>query len=102
MRPPIALRAALLAAALAPALSGASGCALLPGRHRSGAREVLDLNRAPLRKIERLPGITPSMAKAIVAGRPYTRADDLVERKILTEHELDRIRDQVTVAGEGR
>ena len=101
MRPPTALRAALVAVPLALALCGAAGCRFLPRRQPPGAGAPLDLNRAPLRQIERLRGITPSMAKKIVEGRPYRRPEDLVERGILTEHELDRIRDAVTV-GESR
>jgi competence protein ComEA len=58
---------------------------------------AIDLNTAPLRKIEDLPGITPRMARRIVEGRPYTEPRDLVERGILTERELDRILDRATV-----
>ena len=50
-----------------------------------------------LGQVERLPGITPSMAKRIVEGRPYASPRDLVERSILTERELERILDHVTV-----
>jgi DNA uptake protein ComE-like DNA-binding protein len=50
-----------------------------------------------VREVERLPGITPSMARRIVDGRPYERLDDLVERGILTRHELDRLEDRATV-----
>lgn len=57
----------------------------------------IDLNRAALSKIEALPGITPSMAKKIVEGRPYEDVDDLVRRDILTRSELERIEDRITV-----
>jgi hypothetical protein len=57
----------------------------------------IDLNTASLRKIESLPGITPSIAKHIVERRPYSTTSDLVERDILTAHELDRIEDSVTL-----
>jgi hypothetical protein len=58
---------------------------------------AIDLNTASLRKVEGLPGITPSMAKRIVEGRPYGAADELVGKNILTEREFERIRDHVTV-----
>ncbi|HLK12543.1 MAG TPA: helix-hairpin-helix domain-containing protein [Candidatus Binatia bacterium] len=80
---------------------GAPGCGRLPWRRPPAQAAPLDLNRASLRRVERLPGITPTMAKKIVEGRPYTRPEDLVERGILTEHELRRIEGVVTV-GEGR
>jgi DNA uptake protein ComE-like DNA-binding protein len=57
----------------------------------------IDLNRASLSQIEALPGITPSMAKRIVEGRPYEDALDLVHKGILTRHEYHRIDDLVTV-----
>ena len=57
----------------------------------------IDLNSASLRKVERLPGITPSMAQKIVDGRPYADPHDLVDRGILTERELERISDRVHV-----
>jgi hypothetical protein len=72
-----------------------AACGLV--RRDGGAAAPLDLNRAPLRRIEALPGITPSMARRIVEGRPYEEPEDLVERDILTRRELERIRDRVTV-----
>jgi competence protein ComEA len=59
--------------------------------------EPIDLNHASLSKIESLPGITPSMAKRIVDGRPYEDPVDLVHKGILTRHEYHRIDDLVTV-----
>ena len=76
-------------------------CALLPGRESNGTG-TLDLNRAPARAIEELPGITPSMAARIVAGRPYDDPHALVERGILTPRELDRIADRVVVREQDR
>ena len=61
------------------------------------APAAIDLNKAPLSKIEALPGITPSMAKKIVDGRPYEDITDLVHRDILTRSELQRIEDRITI-----
>ncbi len=82
--------AAALAAVLVP------GCALF---HRAppAAPPPIDLNGDSLRKIERLPGITPSMARRIVEGRPYRDPDELVERGLLTPRELERVRDRITI-----
>jgi len=62
----------------------------------------IDLNTASLRKVEALPGITPSMARRIVDGRPYDEAEDLVDRGILTESELHRIADRIVVERRAR
>lgn len=94
-------RRTVLGVALA-ALLVASGCSLLHRHHEPEQPKPIDLNRASLRKIEELPGITPSMARRIVDGRPYAAADDLVERGILTRRELDRILDRVVVEQRGR
>lgn len=73
------------------------GCGLLGRDGNPEAPAQLDLNAAPLSTVEKLPGITPSMARRIVAERPYEDLDDLVERDILTERELERVADRVTV-----
>ena len=59
----------------------------------------LDLNTASTREFEKLPGITPELSRAMVAGRPYASASDLVGRRILTRAQFGRIRAQVTVKG---
>jgi DNA uptake protein ComE-like DNA-binding protein len=81
----------LVAALVAPA------CGFFHRRHAPEAPAPVDLNRASLRKLEKLPGITPSMAQRIVEGRLYEEPHDLVTRGILTERELDRILDRVVV-----
>jgi DNA uptake protein ComE-like DNA-binding protein len=83
---------------LVMALGASLGCAFW--RHDRPApppTERLDLNTASVRRIEKLPGITPSIARRIVDGRPYQEPDDLVERGILTRHELERISDEIAV-----
>jgi len=83
--------ACLAAALLVPA------CGLLH-RHREPAPPPpVELNTASRGAIEKLPGITPSMARRIVEGRPYQEPHDLVERRILTEAEFRRVVDRVTV-----
>ena len=89
-------RARLAVLVLAAALV-AAGCSLFHRHHAPDAPAPIDLNRASLRKLEKLPGITPSMAQRIVEGRPYEEPHDLVTRGILTERELERILDRVVV-----
>src|SRR2546427_648265 len=80
-----------------------AACLLFPacgGLHRARAPAApppIDLNSASRRQIEKLPGVTPSMAGRIIEGRPYRDPSDLVERGILTERELKRVADRVTV-----
>jgi DNA uptake protein ComE-like DNA-binding protein len=80
-----------------------TACLLLPACgwfHRespASAPPPIDLNAASRRQIEKLPGVTPSMAGRIVDGRPYRDPYDLVERGLLTEREFKRLADRVTV-----
>ena len=91
-----AARAVCLAAALV-----VPACGLFHRHREPPAPRPVDLNTASRRAIEKLPGITPSMARRIVEGRPYEDPHELVDRRILTEGELRRVADQVTV-GRGR
>ena len=90
-------RSRVLALASVAALLAVPACGLLRRDESPERPAVVDLNTASLRRVEALPGITPSMARRIVDGRPYADPRDLVERDILTERELERILDHVTV-----
>ena len=84
-------------AALCFLLASTLGCFLWRRERAPDAPVRVELNTASLRHIEKLPGITPSMARRIVEGRPYQDVDDLVDRGILTRHEFERVIDDVTV-----
>ena len=75
------------------------GCSLFG---RGGSRPVayagpLDVNTASLSDLEQLPGVTPSMARRIYEGRPYATLDELVERGLLSERELERVRKKIKI-----
>ena len=92
---------AVLAVALAAALV-LPACGLVRRNHAEAHPAPIDLNDAALRKVGKLPGVTPSMARRIVEGRPYEEPYDLVSRGILTEREYRRIADLVVVKHRGR
>ena len=75
------------------------GCGLFGrgGASRPAYSGPLDVNTASLSDIEELPGVTPSMARRIYEGRPYARLDELVERGLLSERELERVRKRIKV-----
>ena len=83
-------------------LLAVSGCGFFHRGHVDERPSPLDLNTASVRKVEALPGVTPTIARRIVEGRPYADPHDLVERGILTERELGRISDRVYVQGRER
>jgi DNA uptake protein ComE-like DNA-binding protein len=74
-----------------------SACATLRRSAGGGSGQPIDLNSASVRRVEKLAGVTPSMARRIVASRPYRAPSELVTRGILTERELERITDDVDV-----
>lgn len=65
-----------------------------PNEGGTGA-EGVDVNSASAAELETLPGVTPSVARRIIADRPYSRADALLEQGIVSREEWDRIRGRV-------
>jgi len=57
----------------------------------------VNLNRASLQELDALWGIGPARAQAIVAGRPYQRVEELLERRIVPSNVFKSIRDQVAI-----
>jgi competence protein ComEA helix-hairpin-helix repeat region len=56
----------------------------------------VDINSADVKTLETLPGIGPTLADRIVAGRPYHSADDLAKVKGLSKSKIDAIQDKIT------
>jgi competence protein ComEA len=59
------------------------------------AAPLLDINSASTDDLQKLPGIGPARAEAIIKGRPYKGKDDLVNRKILTPSVYNGIKGQI-------
>lgn len=60
------------------------------------AKGLIDLNNAEEKVLQSLPGIDASMAKAIIAGRPYKSIDDLKKIPGMTDKLISGIKDKVT------
>lgn len=65
---------------------------IFEGLHAKGP---LNVNRATPEQLQQLPGIDASTAERIIAGRPYKRASELVDRKILTKQEYNHIAGEI-------
>ncbi len=71
-----------------------------PGGGGGAAGGLVNLNRATQSELEALPGIGPVTAGKIIAARseqPFATLDELVNRKVLSAHQLEQIADLVTV-----
>ena len=68
-------------------------------RTKTGAAgsEILEINHASVKELERLPGIDRETAGRIVEGRPYTSPADLERRGLVTRAEYHRIASRLTV-----
>jgi DNA uptake protein ComE-like DNA-binding protein len=59
---------------------------------------VLDPNTATNAQLEALPGVGPTLARRIMAARPFARLDDLRRVRGIGERTLARVRDRLRIA----
>jgi len=76
----------------APAPPPAGDGAGLPER---AFNRAISLNTASIAELETLPGVGPTLAARIVAGRPYASVDDLDRVKGIGPRTLSRLRGRV-------
>ena len=48
-------------------------------KEKAAAADTIDLNKATAEELEELPNVGPATAKKIIAGRPYSKVDDLAK-----------------------
>jgi competence protein ComEA len=55
----------------------------------------IDLNSASKADLMKLAGVGDAIADKIIAGRPFARKDELVQKKILSQSAYDKIKDEI-------
>ena len=76
-------------AATAPSAAGK------PAAKSDKTSELVDINSASAEELDKLPGIGPARVKAIIANRPYSGKDDLLQRKIIPPNVYNQIKDKI-------
>ena len=77
-----------------PAASAPSATATPTGKSQQ-ASGLVDINSASAEELDKLPGVGPARAKAIIANRPYNGKDDLTQRKIIPANIYNQIKDKI-------
>jgi competence protein ComEA len=55
----------------------------------------MDINTASKDDLEKLPGIGPATSQKIVDGRPYKTKRELLTKKVVSQSEYDKIKDNI-------
>lgn len=69
--------------------------AVNPEQSSQPSADLVDLNSASFEILNSLPGGGP-IGRAIIKGRPYASAEELVTKKVLRRSVYEKIKDQVT------
>jgi|GEM_PF-3015068 DNA uptake protein ComE-like DNA-binding protein len=59
--------------------------------------QVLNINTAPLDKLEALPGVGDMYAQKVIDGRPYKATEELVSKKVVPKAVYQKISKFITV-----
>jgi DNA uptake protein ComE-like DNA-binding protein len=92
---------ARVAAAAAEDKINAVAAGVKEGWQNGQSPAKVDLNTASRDRLVTLPGISPARAARIIAGRPYAQPGELVDKKVLTQAQFDRISGRIKVVPAG-
>ncbi len=58
---------------------------------------LININTASSSELDTLPGVGPVTSEKIITNRPYTKVEDLVDKKVVSESVFEKLREQITV-----
>lgn len=92
-------RAAILAdgAKIYVPVQGESGSSVGVLSVGSSSQGVVHINSSSLSELDILSGVGPVTAANIIAGRPYMRTEELVEKKVMTASLFAKLKNQLTL-----
>ena len=64
--------------------------------------QLIDINTAAKAELIKLPGIGDKLADKIINGRPYSKKDELVSKKIISKKEYAKIKDSIIAKQAGK
>jgi competence protein ComEA len=67
------------------------------GLTRPSPDKPLDLNTASKAQLMSLPGMDDATADRVIAARPYSSEHELLDRRIVSREEYNKIADSITV-----
>jgi competence protein ComEA len=67
------------------------------GLSRPSPDKPLDLNKATKGQLMSLPGMDDAAADRVIAARPYSSEHELLEKRILSREQYNKIADSITV-----
>ena len=62
-----------------------------------GASGKININTAGSAELDTLYGVGPATAQKIIDGRPYSKIEDLVAKKAVSQTVFDRIKDEISL-----